>query len=112
MPIAKKSTPAKGAAAKAKPVEPSSPVKTKPAAPPSIRTSLSTVDDEIMLSEQEAAEAAGYRAQTFKRWRLSGKGGPPAVYLPNGRVRYPAGKYRAWKESLPTQPPTQSIPAK
>ena len=66
----------------------------------SIRQSFSALDDDVLLTEPEAAEVGAVTAQTFKKWRLYAPGkGPPPTYM-HGMVRYRVKAVREWLDSL------------
>ena len=67
-------------------------------AKPSIRSTFSELADDVLLSEREASDVAGYGPLTFKRWRRDKKG-PPWLRL-NGGVRYKVQALREWIDGL------------
>jgi hypothetical protein len=68
------------------------------AKPSSIRSTFSELADDVLLSEREASDVAGYGPLTFKRWRKDKKG-PPWLRI-NGGVRYRAKALRDWLDGL------------
>ncbi len=52
----------------------------------------------LAISPREAARLTGYTDKYFEKQRELGKG-PPAVKLPNGRIRYPWPQFKAWFEA-------------
>jgi predicted DNA-binding transcriptional regulator AlpA len=60
------------------------------------RASAAGFNDDILLTEGEAAEVCGFSRHTFKRWRLQELDRGPAALHIHGSVRYRAATVRDW----------------
>jgi predicted DNA-binding transcriptional regulator AlpA len=65
-----------------------------------IRERFSSLDDNVMLIEQEAAEASGFEPTTLKTWRSQGRG--PKFHKLGRAVRYRVGDIREWLAAAAT----------
>ena len=65
-----------------------------------IRERFSTLDDNVMLVEPEAAEVSGFEPCTLKTWRHQGRG--PKFHKLGRAVRYRVGDIREWLAAAAT----------